>query len=137
MNKTKNNNGQSFIYGAAIMVISTAVVKILGAFFRIPLANLINEEGMGYYSTAYDLYLPIYALAMAGLPIAVSRITAEFVQKNRYNDVRKTLKIAQRAFLVTGLTGFFLMLLIIYLHILELNLFHLVQQLLILVPIFG
>ena len=114
MKKTKNNNGQSFIYGAAIMVISTAIVKVLGAVFRIPLTYLIHEKGMGFYSTAYDLYLPIYALAMAGLPVAVSRITAEFVQKNRYNDVRKTLKIAQRAFLVTGLTGFFLMLLIIY-----------------------
>lgn len=114
MNKTKSNNGQSFIYGAAIMVISTAIVKILGAVFRIPLTYLIHEKGMGFYSTAYDLYLPIYALAMAGLPVAVSRITAEFVQKNRYNDVRKTLKIAQKAFLVTGLTGFFLMLLIIY-----------------------
>ena len=114
MKKTKSSNGQSFIYGAAIMVISTAIVKILGAVFRIPLTYLIHEKGMGFYSTAYDLYLPIYALAMAGLPVAVSRITAEFVQKNRYNDVRKTLKIAQRAFLVTGLTGFFLMLLIIY-----------------------
>jgi len=114
MKKQKSKNGQSFIYGAAIMVISTAIVKILGAVFRIPLTYLIHEKGMGFYSTAYDLYLPIYALAMAGLPVAVSRITAEFVQKNRYNDVRKTLKIAQRAFLVTGLTGFFLMLLIIY-----------------------
>ncbi len=114
MKQKKSNNGQSFIYGAAIMVVSTAVVKILGALFRIPLARLIEEEGMGFYSTAYDLYLPIYALAMAGLPVAVSRITAEFVQQNRYNDVRKTLKIAQKAFLVTGLTGFFLMLLIIY-----------------------
>lgn len=114
MKKQRSNNGQSFIYGAAIMVISTAIVKVLGAVFRIPLTYLIHEKGMGFYSTAYDLYLPIYALAMAGLPVAVSRITAEFVQKNRYNDVRKTLKIAQKAFLVTGLTGFFLMLLIIY-----------------------
>mgnify|MGYP002550548787 CR=1 FL=1 len=112
--KNKQRGGQSFIYGATIMVVSTAIVKVLGALFRIPLAALIKPTGMGFYSTAYDLYLPIYALAMAGLPIAVSRITAEYVQKNRYNDVRKTLKMAKRAFLVTGFSGFFLMLAISY-----------------------
>lgn len=114
MDKAKKNNGQSFIYGATIMVVSTAIVKVLGMLFRIPLSNLIGESGMGYYSTAYDVYLPIYALAMAGLPVAVSRITAEYVQKGRYQDVRKTLKVAQKAFLVTGLTGFLLMLAIAY-----------------------
>ena len=114
MGKTLKNKGQSFIYGATIMVVSTAIVKVLGAVFRIPLTWLIGEDGMGFYSTAYDLYLPIYALAMAGLPIAVSRLTAEFVQKNRYNDVRKTLSVAKKAFLVTGITGFLLMMLISY-----------------------
>ncbi len=112
--KVKKRGGQSFLYGATIMVVSTAIVKVLGALFRIPLTWLIGEDGMGFYSTAYDVYLPIYALAMAGLPIAVSRITAEYVQKGRYKDVRKTLKVAKRAFWVTGITGFVLMLIITY-----------------------
>lgn len=104
----------SFLQGAAILVLSTVLVKILGAVFRIPLANLIGETGMGYYSTAYDLYLPIYSLSIAGLPIAISRIVAEFAAAGRYKDVRKTLKVAQRAFLITGLSGFLLMLLLSY-----------------------
>lgn len=105
---------QGFLQGAFILVIATGLVKILGAFFRIPLNNIIGELGMGYYSTAYDLYLPIYSLAMAGLPIAISRIVAECIASKRYNDARKTMKVARRAFLVTGFTGFVLLLAISY-----------------------
>lgn len=104
----------TFLQGAAILVFSTAFVKIIGAIFRIPLANLIGETGMGYYSTAYDLYLPIYSLSMAGFPIAISRIVAEFAASKRYKDVRKTLAVAKKAFYITGFTGFALMLLLSY-----------------------
>ena len=68
----KTNTGQSFIYGAAVMMISTALVKVIGAIFKIPLTSIIGVTGMGYFSVAYDLYVPIYTLAMAGLPVAIS-----------------------------------------------------------------
>ncbi len=105
---------QSFVYGAIIMVVSTALVKLIGAIFKIPLGNLIQESGMGYFSTAYNLYLPIYALAMGGLPIAVSRIVAEQVAQQNFRDVRQTFRVAKKAFLVTGLAGSALMLLLVY-----------------------
>ena len=84
---------QSFEYGAIILLCSTVLVKIIGAFFKIPLSNLIGDLGFGYFSSAYDLFTPIYTLAMAGLPIAISRVIAERMAKARYNDVKKTLKI--------------------------------------------
>ena len=105
---------QSFEYGAIILIVATALVKIIGAVFKIPLSNLIGDLGFGYFSSAYDLFLPIYSLAMAGLPIAVSRIVAENIAVNRFKDVRQTLKIARKAFLVSGIVGFTLMLLLIY-----------------------
>lgn len=110
----KKRRQHSFMQGAAILVFATALVKVLGAIFRIPLANLIGETGMGYYSTAYDLYLPIYSLSMAGFPIAISRIVAEFAASGRYKDVRKTLRVAKRAFLVVGFAGFLLMMALSY-----------------------
>lgn len=117
MSKGKRKQ-QSFLQGAMILVGATALVKIVGAIFKIPLTNLIGASGMGYFSTAYDLYLPIYSLAMAGLPIAISRMVAERVVEKRYRDVRKTLRVTQRAFLVTGLLGFVIMLALSYPYIL-------------------
>ncbi|MCI8360886.1 MAG: polysaccharide biosynthesis protein [Clostridiales bacterium] len=117
MSVTKRKQ-QSFLHGAGILVGATMLVKMIGAVFKIPVNNLLGGVGAGYFNSAYDLYLPLYSLAMAGLPIAISRMVAERVAQKRYRDVRKTLRIAQRAFLVTGLTGFFVMLLCAYPYIL-------------------
>lgn len=107
---------QSFLQGSFILLIATALVKVIGALFRIPLGNLMDDAGvgMGYYSVAYDLYLPIYSLAMAGLPIAISRMVAENVAKKKYKDVHKTLSVTRKAFWVTGTVSFLLMCAIAY-----------------------
>ena len=116
MNKMSENKRklQSFEYGAIILLISTLLVKVIGAVFKIPLSNLIGDLGFGYFSSAYDLFTPIYSLAMAGLPIAISRLVAENMTVGRYKDVRQTLNISKKVFFVTGLVGFALMLILIY-----------------------
>lgn len=96
---------QSFIEGTTILVAATVLVKIIGALFRIPLGSLIGGTGMGYFSKAYDLYSLFYAISVAGLPIAVSRIVAERVAQKRFKDVFKTLRIAQRLFFIVGLVA--------------------------------
>lgn len=109
MKNTKQKAPQSFLQGSFILVLATALVKVIGAIYKIPLTDLLGSVGMGYYSVAYDLYLPIYSLAMAGLPIAISKIVADNVAKCRYKDVAVTFKVAKRMFLVTGLSGFIVM----------------------------
>ena len=100
---------QSFMYATLIMAVSTIVVKFLGLVFRIPLTRLLGDVNMAYYSTAYEVYLPIYSIAMAGLPVAVSRMVAQYVSENRYNDIKNVFKVAKRLFTITGIVGFILM----------------------------
>ena len=114
MNKTKGQKEQSFLYATLVLGVSTVLVKVLGAIFRIPISNLIGPSGMGYFSTAYDIFMPIYSLAMAGLPVAVARIIAEQVAKKKYKDARKTFKITNYAFWVTGVVGLVLMFIMAY-----------------------
>lgn len=113
MQETKRKQ-QSFEYGAMILLTSTVLVKLIGAIFKIPLSNLIGDLGFGYFSSAYDLFTPIYTLAMAGLPIAVSRVVAEHMAVGRYRDVRSSLNATKKIFLITGLSGLVVMLLLIY-----------------------
>ncbi len=47
---------ESFLKGAAVLGIAGIIIKVLGAFFRIPLARFIGSEGMGYYQVGYPLY---------------------------------------------------------------------------------
>lgn len=113
----ENRRHQNLLQGSLILAAATALVKILGAIYRIPLNNMLGELGAGYYSTAYDLYLPIYSLAMAGLPVAISRMVAESVADKRYKDTRRILKIAQRAFLTTGIAGTVIMIVLTYFYL--------------------
>ena len=43
--KLKND---TFIKSATILIVADIVVKVLGMLFKIPLANIIGEVGMGY-----------------------------------------------------------------------------------------
>jgi len=109
--KMAKQRKQNFLQGAFILGAGTLIVKIIGAIFKIPLTTMITAEGIGYFNTAYQLYMPIYTLAMAGLPIAIARMVAESVAKNRYREVRQIKRVATRVFLITGAVGCLIMLL--------------------------
>lgn len=107
----KQRNSQSFLEGALILVIATAVVKVIGAIFKIPISYLLSEEGFGYFSVAYTVFTPLYSLAMAGLPVAVAKMVSENATKGNYRDVKKILRVSTAAFTVTGGLGSIIMLL--------------------------
>lgn len=106
----EKRSSQSFLEGALILVLATVVVKIIGAIFKIPLGNLLGEEGFAYFSVAYNVFTPLYSLAMAGLPVAVARMVSENAAQKNYRDVRRILRVSTTAFTVTGAVGSVLML---------------------------
>ena len=113
MSRIKNKR-QSMLEGAAVLFIATAVVKILGGIFKIPLGNFIGELGMGYFRTAYDLYLPVYSVALAGMPVAVCRLVAESVARERFRDTRRILSVARRSFFIVGVIACLILIAIAY-----------------------
>ncbi len=110
MDKSKQ---QSFEKGAVVLIIATAISKIIGALFKIPLNNIIGDLGFGYYSSAYDLFLPIYGISMTGLPIVVSRMVASRAAEGRFRDAKAVFNVAKMAFTAAGLLMTFLMILLI------------------------
>ena len=68
---------QDFIKGSLILMLSAVISKILGAVFKIPLTNILGGVGMSYFSCAYSIFLPVYALSVTGLSASVSRLTAQ------------------------------------------------------------
>ncbi|MBM7614784.1 putative polysaccharide biosynthesis protein [Alkaliphilus hydrothermalis] len=67
----------SFLKGAAILAIAGVITKILGAFFRLPLGNVIGSEGLGYFQAGYPIYVLILAFASQGFPTAISKLVSE------------------------------------------------------------
>lgn len=105
---------QSIINGAFILVLSTVLVKVIGAVFKIPLTSLIGGTGRGYFSTAYNIYTPVYAVALAGLPTAVSKLVSQHMALGDYGYVKKIRSVAWRLFLLTGVVGTVILLLAAY-----------------------
>lgn len=102
---------QTFLHGAALLAIATAIVKVIGAFYKIPLKAIIGDEGYGYFSTAYDIYSVLLLISTAGLPVAMSRMISSASTLKRYNEVRRTYKTAQMIFISLGLASTLFMML--------------------------
>ncbi len=109
LTKGAGNRQQTLVEGAMILTMGIAIVKILGFLAKIPLANIIGEAGMGYYNSAYNLYLPFFTLASAGFPAALSRQVSENMAIGRYRDAAKVRLIARNTFLITGSVCFIAM----------------------------
>jgi stage V sporulation protein B len=87
----------SFLKGALILTAAGFLVKILGAIYRIPLAKMIKDEGMGLYQMAYPIYTTLLAISTAGLPTAISKMVSENTAigayKNSYRIFRVSLMV--------------------------------------------
>ena len=100
---------QNFLQGTALLAMATAIVKIIGAFYKIPLNAIIGEKGFGYFNTAYEIYNVLLMISTAGLPVAMSRMISQASSLEHYGQVRKIYATARGIFLGLGITGSLLM----------------------------
>ena len=96
---------QSFFQGALVLTAGMAVVKVIGALFKIPLKRVIGEYGMGLFNVAYNFYGPVFSLATAGFPIAIARMVSENRSLGRWKDIKRVRQVSFPAFLLLGLLG--------------------------------
>lgn len=113
---SESNASQTFLKGAAVMTASMIVVKVIGFLDKILISNLYAyfgdsyaAIGTGLYSNAYEIYIPLFTIATAGFPIAVSRLISESLSQKRYNDVRMIHKVSKPFFAITGTVCFLIM----------------------------
>lgn len=98
--------------GAFSLTLSTIILKILGLIYKIPLANLLGDEGMGYFNSAYTVYAFFYLLCTAGVPKAVMILISEARAKGRRADEYTIVKTAISLFSTIGLFVFALFVLL-------------------------
>lgn len=96
---------KKYIKNTAILFVSMAITKVVGALFKIPLANLLGGTGMGYFSTAYGLYSPIFALTAAGVPTVIMRTTARCAAVGNRTHALAVRKCGLIMFTIVGVLG--------------------------------
>ncbi len=96
----------TFLKGAFILGISGILVKIVGAFFRIPLANIIGSEGVGYYQVAYPIYTFLLSFSAAGFPTAISKLVSEKRARGNIRGGHKVFRVSLGILVIIGISSF-------------------------------
>lgn len=99
----------TFFGGAAILAVGIMVVKVIGMFYKIPLLNIIGEQGSADFGNAYNIYAVLLTISTAGLPVAVSKLVSEANATGRQNQVRRVFRLSLALFLTLGVLSFLIM----------------------------
>ncbi|GED69455.1 polysaccharide biosynthesis protein [Brevibacillus reuszeri] len=91
-----------FLAGALILAIAGILSKVIGMFYRIPLQEIVGDNGLGLYQEVYPLYLTFLILATAGVPVALSRVIAEALAEGKQSSVGQILA---RSMVMMGAIG--------------------------------
>lgn len=106
---SKQEKKSTFFGGAAILAVGIAIVKIIGALYKIPLGNVLGDEGFGHFNNAYVIYNLLLMVSTAGLPVALSKTIAEANALGRRSQVHRVFNVALVTFLVLGTVSFLVM----------------------------
>ena len=86
MSKSSKN---SFLMQGMILAAASIVCRVIGLLYRSPLFGIIGEEGMGYYSYAYNIYNIILLIASFSIPLAVSKSISARLAKKEYINAQR------------------------------------------------
>ncbi len=105
-----NQQKKNTFYGAAaFLAMTTIIVKVIGAIYKIPLTALLPDEAYGDFNAAYNIYTFFLTISTAGLPVALSKTVSECNTLGRQNQKAKVFQVAFFAFLFMGLFSFICM----------------------------
>ena len=110
-NTKTGSKKDDYIVQGAILAAAAVLTKIIGVVYRIPLTNILGDEGNGFYGYAYQVYAIALMLSSFSLPTAVSKlVSARMAVRQRRNAFRVflcSLAFAVAVGLVISLAIFF------------------------------
>ncbi len=90
MSTDKKNN---YLTQGLILAVAGLVTRFIGMLYRIPLTNIVGSEGMGYYSTAYEVYNIALLISTYSIPVAISKIISSGNAQGRFKDGKRVFKV--------------------------------------------
>lgn len=98
-NKSKSKD---YLVQGTILVIASFVARFIGMIYRIPLTQILGNEGNGYYSTAYEIYSIILMVSSFSIPLAVSKLVSERLSLGKKKNANRVFICAMKFSLVIG-----------------------------------
>ncbi len=81
---------------------ASLLVRIIGMIYRIPMSNILGEEGNGIYAVAFEIYDLMLIISSYSLPLALSKMISAKIANHEHKNTGKILKVALRFAIVSG-----------------------------------
>ena len=102
-NKGKaSKSSRNFLVQGTILTAASIIAKVIGLVYRIPLTNILGDQGNSYYSTANEIYSIILMLSSFSLPLAVSKLMSERLHRGEVKNANRVFLCAVRFAVVVG-----------------------------------
>ncbi len=105
MSANKEQKRADYIKQGGILAIASLVVRIIGMVYRIPMSNILGEEGNGIYAVAFEIYDLILIISSYSIPLALSKIISALQAKKQHRNTGNAFRVALAFGLISG--GFF------------------------------
>ena len=102
MNVEQKKSNNSFLVQGAILAAAGIITRLIGIAYRIPVNNILGDEGQGFYGCAYSIYNIALLLTSYSLPLAVSKLVSARVAKGEHKNAMRIFKSALLFALVVG-----------------------------------
>lgn len=90
--QSRRKKESNFVVQGSILAVAGIIVRLIGILYRVPMTNIIGDEGMGYYSIAFNVYNILLILSSYSLPTAVSKMVSARMAKGQYKNSVRVLK---------------------------------------------
>ena len=87
------------------MAAATLLARFIGFLYRVPLTDLIGDEGNALYGVGFQFYLFLLVLSSAGLPNAISKMVSERIARKQYRNAHEVFKMAMVVAVFFGFIG--------------------------------
>lgn len=85
----KRKKKDDFLMQGMILAVAMVMTKVIGVAYRVPLTNILGDEGNGFYGYAFEVYAMALMLSSLSLPTVVSKlVSARIVMGQRRNAFR-------------------------------------------------
>lgn len=102
MGSQGSSRRSNFIIQGGILATAGIISRLIGLLYRVPLTNIIGDEGNGLYAAAFQIYSIMLLISSYSLPLAVSKLVSSRVGKGQYKNARKIFRGALLFALISG-----------------------------------
>lgn len=102
MGTKQKKKSSSFLIQGMILAVAGIITRLIGIAYRIPVNNILGDEGQGFYGCAFSIYNIALLLTSYSLPLAVSKLVSARVSKKEYKNAIKMFKSALLFAVISG-----------------------------------